>query len=368
MGPGAVVVSVAGASMLPVGYLMVNSIEIKNFRCYRRLKVDGLKRVNVIVGENGSGKTAFLESIFMAGAGSPEIGIRLQNFRGMGTAHEVSGEGVRSLWRDMFHGFDQSLPVEISLHDHTFRPRSLSISLIEDEDVTLPLNESDESGVVRNLPIEFEWHDGSAIYKSRPTLADGKVTFPSAKTTTRASFFPAQFKLNPEESAKRLSGLSKKDQLFGVVDAINAVYQGVSSISVEYSAGSWQVFAKVDHMPERMPIGLHSAGVMKFVNLILGIVAMEGGCVLIDEVENGFYFDRMESIWRTLYEIAREFKCQLFVTTHSAECLRALSPVVKEHQDSFALLKTFSENGSGKVVVSTGSAMSAALEGGREIR
>ncbi len=45
---------------------MIRSIDIKNFRCYEHLHVNGCKRVNVIVGDNGSGKTALLEAMFMA--------------------------------------------------------------------------------------------------------------------------------------------------------------------------------------------------------------------------------------------------------------------------------------------------------------
>ena len=43
---------------------MYSRISIKNFRGIGSLEVDGLRRINLIVGRNNSGKTTFLEASF----------------------------------------------------------------------------------------------------------------------------------------------------------------------------------------------------------------------------------------------------------------------------------------------------------------
>ena len=43
-----------------VGYQMIRSIDIKNFRCFQRLEIKDCARLNVVVGDNGAGKTALL--------------------------------------------------------------------------------------------------------------------------------------------------------------------------------------------------------------------------------------------------------------------------------------------------------------------
>ena len=40
---------------------MIRSLHIENFKCFRRLDVE-LGRFNVLVGPNGSGKTALLQA------------------------------------------------------------------------------------------------------------------------------------------------------------------------------------------------------------------------------------------------------------------------------------------------------------------
>ena len=41
--------------------LILDSLEIKNFRLFKHLEIERLGRVNLIVGKNGVGKTALLE-------------------------------------------------------------------------------------------------------------------------------------------------------------------------------------------------------------------------------------------------------------------------------------------------------------------
>jgi AAA15 family ATPase/GTPase len=45
--------------------LLLNSLEIKNFRAFEHLKIERLGRVNLIVGRNSIGKTALLEALWV---------------------------------------------------------------------------------------------------------------------------------------------------------------------------------------------------------------------------------------------------------------------------------------------------------------
>jgi putative ribosome biogenesis GTPase RsgA len=68
------------------GYLMINSFEITNFRCFKHLPAVALKRFNIIVGESGSGKTSLMEALFLSGGATPEIYLRLRAWRGLSSA------------------------------------------------------------------------------------------------------------------------------------------------------------------------------------------------------------------------------------------------------------------------------------------
>ena len=44
---------------------MYSSLSIKNFQAFQSLKIDGLKRVNLLTGRNNSGKTSVLEALYL---------------------------------------------------------------------------------------------------------------------------------------------------------------------------------------------------------------------------------------------------------------------------------------------------------------
>ena len=50
----------------PTGFQMIRTISIAGYRCFEHVAINDVTRLNVIVGDNGSGKTSLLEATFMA--------------------------------------------------------------------------------------------------------------------------------------------------------------------------------------------------------------------------------------------------------------------------------------------------------------
>src|SRR5690242_8026405 len=62
---------------------MIDSVRMKNFRCFEEHFIEGLGTVNILVGDNGSGKTALLEALFLSQIGHPEVITRMRLWRGL---------------------------------------------------------------------------------------------------------------------------------------------------------------------------------------------------------------------------------------------------------------------------------------------
>ena len=99
----------------------------------------------------------------------------------------------------------------------------------------------------------------------------------------------------------------------------------------------------MDGLPEKIPIALLSAGINKLICILLAIAQNPKGLVLIDEIENGFYFDRLLPIWKLIHSFASDHEVQLFASTHSAECLRALIPVIEGNEKDFSLIRMINQ-------------------------
>jgi AAA domain, putative AbiEii toxin, Type IV TA system len=104
------------------------------------------------------------------------------------------------------------------------------------------------------------------------------------------------------------------------------------------------------------------------VTLLLGIAHSEGTAFFIDEVENGFHFSRHERLWEQLLSFADEYETQLFLTTHSWECLKAATPLISRLPDDFSMIQVFQKSGVGNAVVVPGRDAAAAIENEIEVR
>ena len=62
---------------------MLKNIRIENFRGIESLDIRRLKRLNLVTGKNGGGKTTLLEAVFLnAGAANASLTLSIANFRG----------------------------------------------------------------------------------------------------------------------------------------------------------------------------------------------------------------------------------------------------------------------------------------------
>lgn len=57
---------------------MFRKLSIDRFRGFKRLRMEGLERFNLVLGRNNVGKTAFLEAIFLlVGPTNPELPLKI---------------------------------------------------------------------------------------------------------------------------------------------------------------------------------------------------------------------------------------------------------------------------------------------------
>src|SRR5947207_13061494 len=88
---------------------MYSRVSIKNFRGIESLEADGLRRINLIMGRNNSGKTTFLEALFLlGGAPNPQLPTMLGQMRGQ----RLGDTPPDPVWRPLFHNLDPRIPAE----------------------------------------------------------------------------------------------------------------------------------------------------------------------------------------------------------------------------------------------------------------
>jgi predicted ATPase len=303
---------------------MIQSITIKNFRCFKELKPLHLKRFNVFVGESGSGKTTLLEAMFLLGGATPEIYFRLRNWRGFSGSISLAGNraSYESLFKDMFYNFSQEKAAYISTQDSNSGARSLEISYKDKEEYSLDLAILDSHAFLI-VPLEFKWQVAGKVYNSSLEFKEGKFTITGSAPVAPLAYYNS-INASTQQNAAAYSELSKKFRTSSLLSVISRIFPHVSDLTLEIMAGETLLHVSTN-LSERLPLGDLSGGISKFVTIALGILANPGGVVAVDEIESGFYYRNMSEIWAGLVNLAEQENVQLVVTTHSYEFLKAVA-------------------------------------------
>lgn len=225
---------------------MIDTLEIKNFRCYDHLSLKGFGAINVIVGGSGSGKTALLESIFLGQGGSPEICLRLRQWRGLGdvVTFATSREGFQSLWKDLFYDFDENSIIELAMTGSPENTRGLTIRFDKTKSFPIPLNKdatsqstiapTADSSVIIPIVFTHKNADGDEMPLSpsfgKGTLSIGGLAFPS-----KIAFYSSSFAtvIPPSEPAIHFSELNKHKKANKLRRLMSRVFPDIKDISVE---------------------------------------------------------------------------------------------------------------------------------------
>ena len=91
--------------------------------------------------------------------------------------------------------------------------------------------------------------------------------------------------------------------------------------------------------------------------------------LLIDEIENGLYYETLPQIWKGIAALAASENIQVFATTHSRECLIAAHETMKTQPSyDFALHRLQRVNGRLEAVTHDQGMLEVALKSGLEVR
>ena len=345
---------------------MIRSLEIDNFRCFKSLVIPDVRRFTIITGKNGTGKTALLESLFIASGGSAEIYLRANSWRGRDLV-SFAVDSVLPMFEDFFYKFDPTGGLRIRFRDSFGEEREVRVSVDSSEVINLPFD-TKVSEAKRSPYLKFTWKTPRGEFESPvETSKEGlKISQPRDVYPT---VFLNQLTTNlVRETAERWSGISARNAEGPIEEAVRKLFPEVIRLSVLSPGGLPGVYVEVKGLDRKISAGLLSAGVNKLIAILVAIGSSPKGVVLIDEIEDGFYYKIEEPTWEVISEFAVQNDTQLFVTTHSREFLEAIAPSAEWDDKSYSLLRMGKENGDIQVETFGGKEFGGAVERGFEVR
>ncbi len=338
---------------------MIESLQVEGFRAFQNFSMSGLGRINLIVGENNSGKTSVLEAVQLVASRGDLLALS-----------SITGRRGERFWNEN----DRSLRSEIDIghlfHGHDFQVgarfkiAAIGVAFAGHLEVeVIPLNrnqptlfeESVEAGLdpetrfplaalslkttgdtVQNRePVAFPitFRGGISLdyaRRSRPVVAEsGEIEF------------VATAGLSIDELVVRFEAVVANPEEKLVYEALGCIEPDIErlvTVSSEirrggYPGGRGAFYAKLRNVANRIPLGVMGDGMWRMLALVLALVRARNGILLIDEIDTGLHHTVLERMWKLVNEAGAPDKLnvQVFATTHSGDCVKALSSICEDN-------------------------------------
>jgi predicted ATPase len=362
---------------------MITKLELENFRGFKHLELPNLARVNVVTGPNASGKSALLEAVLLGVRGLPQALAQINDARGniqtpsvafggglmniVSTVHIFTPESFRALWDPFFFGDNtrQTIKIryltsegeELEVRMSYGTSKTNRIAVLGPNIPVIPF-------VIERLRNRSPKGTIHISLNAQMQLAYEAITEPLGPA---AAYFSSAGTFAIQDNVLWFSQLSKKNEEASIVELLKKEFPYIQSLSVLSPTGVPAIWAGVG--TQKFPLTQVSSGLHKYLSLLLGSVSYHRGVIIIDEIENGIFHDRYKQMWADLYRLAVQQENQLFVSSHSLECLRALESTIEGHESDFCLLRAGrQENGTTTIRHISGTSVMAALSGNIEVR
>ena len=352
---------------------MIRSFSAQHFKSFERLRLDNLREINVIVGRSAAGKTTLLEALRVGMSGQPQTLWNLLAQRSLALFMPgPTREQTEALWGQYFYNFDVRTPIEFIFERQNGENAQVTVGLDPEVQVTstqtlpgiLPMLVGSSSLFIERKPF-----DGQSSTLRGSVSQQGGLQFESGlEIGPVGEFLTANQPLNAQQAANWFSNLSIANRERPIVQAVRDQFSFIQELSVQAPNGISSLHATVERLARKVPLSSVSAGINKFVSILLAIEQFSNGNLMIDEIENGIYYELFEPFWKSLSAVSKESKTQLFITTHSLECLKGLISSIEAEPQRFNLVQVYQENGRSQAVVVPGHDALAAIENGIEVR
>ena len=285
--------------------LLLDSLEVKGYRCFEHLTIEKLGRVNLIVGKNNVGKTALLEALWI--------------YLNQGSHHKVSDIlNSRDEDKQLESIARQNIPInwfEVLLTRANGRKKIIEI---RGNDNVLTLSKSDSSPFSINNPL---------------------------KNRVLSSFIETKG-LDYSEIIELWDKIELTTREDDVTESMKFILPNLLRVRVRNVQNNERIpFAQVDNVEIPLPLKSLGEGLNRLFGISLALVNCNNGILLIDEIESGLHYSVLPDVWKLIFKTAKDLNVQVFATTHSKDCIEAFTQAAVDDEESEGMLVRLERQG-----------------------
>lgn len=314
----------------------VEQLYIENFRGIHNLNIENLNHINIIAGDNNSGKTSVLEAMLLLRNPKDFTNIlRIARQRDMGTL--TTGSSIYENFLNLFPKSSKQLNISIKA---ICRGESVEIDvsgeqkviLLDYEEIYKQLSFFDDKQVSlypRQNSMETEGFKG----KQKCIIGQEKMeefieihlySPTSGREINRNNYINMVY-LSPFDHVQGniLNRILKNEEYKEICLHVLRLFDSeLIDLLILKNEVNGRPVEYIKHATlGNMPLSTYGDGIKKVLSLANGIARSVGGILLIDEVETAIHSKYYTDIFQFIVKACKQFNVQAFITTHSIEAI-----------------------------------------------
>jgi AAA15 family ATPase/GTPase len=328
---------------------MIKNIKINNYKCFKNFEIKAFKRINILVGNNNSGKTSLLEALALLDPKTFEQKNKLIfmfchvefNRRVYNIGKPINNYSIffnkRNIEKSIFIEADFNSLKKDSKNDFTVKFENKIINEIIDFPKGRP-----DSNSIKLLQYELQYNPAFcksilATYKfsNKENLLKLGVSSIGTYNDNVEDFddFDVIFKkINDEVDVVKnwtqiinKNGVKIEEKFVKLLQNFDGDIEAIRANQDELDF--YKKNPEDKKSPFVVPLSSMGEGFKRFFDIIVTLELMNNNkpqILCIDEIDNGLYYDKQDLFWEQISKLCEEKNIQLFATTHSYEALQSI--------------------------------------------
>ncbi len=332
----------------------LTNLTIKNFRCFENFELKNLKRVNIFVGDNNSGKSSVLKAIEVLNPKFfKEKSHYLSQILSLYYQFGPHGNGFIKSHQDIFEGhsifFNNTNTKNKIFIEGNFKSENKDSNdnfdikfenKIVDKIVNFPKKDFEQKNPEFFLDDAKEFKSIVATYQfsNKQNLLTLGVSSIGTYNDDIENFevFDVIFKGCEINSTKEIcanwnqilkkNGIAIEEKFVKLLQNFD---RDIHAIRPHEDNLDFYKNNPINHQsPLVIPLDSMGEGFKRFLDIIITLELMNQNAkpqiICIDEIDNGLYHDKQDLFWEQIIKLCEEYNIQLFATTHSYDCMKSI--------------------------------------------
>lgn len=287
-------------------------LQVEKFKKISGLTLDNLRRINLFAGPNNSGKTTVLEAVYLL-CSQNDISALVDLAKSRNRIPGVTPQYLYSL-------LDQSIDIRGEFNE-------CSVSAVIDRYQDYQIEKYDDYitsiqavGTIEDQAAGMKLH----LYGKNPPGREYETIQHICKVIYSSPYY-----YQPEQLyqlyAKAIEMKTNGKMIFErVLEFIREVDPAIKNIFMVEENGEKSFRVDSERFQDKsMELSSYGEGLVRIFELALCVANCRNGVLLIDEFETAIHYSLLVEFTKFIQELADEFNVQVFITTHSKECIDA---------------------------------------------